>query len=31
MTQGITFTVYNSWEGIEKILPFDIIPPCNNE
>jgi uncharacterized circularly permuted ATP-grasp superfamily protein len=26
MTQGITFTVYNSGEGIEKIFPFDIIP-----
>ena len=26
MTQGITFTVYKSGEGIEKIFPFDIIP-----
>jgi uncharacterized circularly permuted ATP-grasp superfamily protein len=26
MTQGITFTVYNSGAGIEKIFPFDIIP-----
>ena len=26
MTQGITFTVYTSGEGIEKIFPFDIIP-----
>ena len=26
MNQGITFTVYNSGEGIEKIFPFDIIP-----
>lgn len=26
MKQGITFTVYNSGEGIEKIFPFDIIP-----
>jgi len=26
MTQGITFTVYNSGEGIEKIFPLDIIP-----
>ena len=26
MSQGITFTVYNSGEGIEKIFPFDIIP-----
>lgn len=24
--QGITFTIYNSGEGIEKIFPFDIIP-----
>ncbi len=33
MTQGITFTVYNSGEGIEKIFPFDIIPRIimNNE
>ena len=22
MTQGITFTVYNSGEGVEKIFPF---------
>lgn len=26
MAQGITFTVYSSGEGIEKIFPFDIIP-----
>lgn len=26
MTQGVTFTVYSSGEGIEKIFPFDIIP-----
>jgi uncharacterized circularly permuted ATP-grasp superfamily protein len=26
MTQGITFTVYNSGEGIEKFSLFDIIP-----
>ncbi len=26
MQQGITFTVYDSGEGIEKIFPFDIIP-----
>ena len=26
MSQGITFTVYNRGEGIEKIFPFDIIP-----
>ena len=26
MSQGITFTVYKSGEGIEKIFPFDIIP-----
>ena len=26
MSQGITFTVYSSCEGIEKIFPFDIIP-----
>lgn len=26
MSQGITFTVYNSGEGIKKIFPFDIIP-----
>lgn len=26
MTQGITFTVYDNGEGIEKIFPFDIIP-----
>ena len=26
MSQGITFTVYNSGEGIDKIFPFDIIP-----
>ena len=26
MRQGITFTVYDNGEGIEKIFPFDIIP-----
>jgi uncharacterized circularly permuted ATP-grasp superfamily protein len=26
MNQGVTFTVYNDNEGIEKIFPFDIIP-----
>ncbi|MEK6780573.1 MAG: circularly permuted type 2 ATP-grasp protein [Bacteroidota bacterium] len=26
MSQGITFTVYNDGEGIEKIFPFDLIP-----
>ena len=26
MNQGITFTVYSSGEGIEKIFPFDVIP-----
>jgi len=26
MTQGITFTVYSSDEGIERIFPFDVIP-----
>ncbi|APY10419.1 hypothetical protein BWZ22_03805 [Seonamhaeicola sp. S2-3] len=26
MIQGVTFTVYNDNEGIEKIFPFDIIP-----
>jgi uncharacterized circularly permuted ATP-grasp superfamily protein len=26
MSQGITFTVYNDGEGIEKIFPFDIVP-----
>lgn len=26
MTQGITFTVYNSGQGVEQIFPFDIIP-----
>jgi uncharacterized circularly permuted ATP-grasp superfamily protein len=26
MSQGITFTVYSSGEGIEQIFPFDIIP-----
>lgn len=26
MREGITFTVYNDGEGIEKIFPFDIIP-----
>ncbi len=26
MTQGVTFTVYDGGEGVEKIFPFDIIP-----
>ncbi|WP_225975425.1 circularly permuted type 2 ATP-grasp protein [Panacibacter ginsenosidivorans] len=26
MNQGITFTVYSDNAGIERILPFDIIP-----
>ena len=26
MRQGITFTVYDNGEGIEKIFPFDVIP-----
>ncbi len=26
MTQGVTFTVYDNGEGIEKIFPFDVIP-----
>lgn len=26
MSQGITFTVYNDNEGIERIFPYDIIP-----
>ncbi|QNL52071.1 circularly permuted type 2 ATP-grasp protein [Olivibacter sp. SDN3] len=26
LNQGITFTVYNNNEGIERIFPFDIIP-----
>jgi uncharacterized circularly permuted ATP-grasp superfamily protein len=26
LSQGVTFTVYSSGEGIEKIFPFDIIP-----
>ncbi|WP_332732584.1 circularly permuted type 2 ATP-grasp protein [Flavihumibacter sp.] len=26
LSQGITFTVYNDNEGIERIFPFDIIP-----
>jgi uncharacterized circularly permuted ATP-grasp superfamily protein len=26
MSQGITFTVYSSNEGIEKIFPFDVVP-----
>lgn len=26
MSQGVTFTVYNSGEGIEKIFPFDMVP-----
>ncbi len=29
MSQGITFTVYSSGEGIEKIFPFDIVPRNN--
>ncbi len=30
MSQGVTFTVYSSGEGIEKIFPFDIIPRIIN-
>jgi len=30
MTQGVTFTVYDSGEGIEKIFPFDVIPRIIN-
>ncbi len=30
MTNGITFTVYSSKEGIEKVFPFDIIPRIIN-
>lgn len=30
LTQGITFTVYSSGEGIEKIFPFDIYPRIIN-
>ncbi|HEX8329222.1 MAG TPA: circularly permuted type 2 ATP-grasp protein [Hymenobacter sp.] len=30
LSQGVTFTVYNSGEGIEKIFPFDIIPRIIN-
>ena len=26
LNQGITFTVYNAQEGIERIFPFDLIP-----
>ena len=26
MSQGVTFTVYNDNEGIEKIFPFDVVP-----
>jgi uncharacterized circularly permuted ATP-grasp superfamily protein len=26
MTQGVTFTVYSSGEGVEKIFPFDVVP-----
>jgi len=26
MSQGITFTVYNNDEGVERIFPFDILP-----
>ena len=26
ISQGVTYTVYNNDEGIEKIFPFDIIP-----
>ena len=26
MTQGITFTVYDNGEGIEKDFSFDVIP-----
>ncbi len=26
MSQGVTFTVYNSGEGVEKIFPFDVVP-----
>lgn len=26
INQGVTFTVYNDNEGIEKIFPFDIVP-----
>lgn len=26
MSQGVTFTVYSSGEGIEKIFPFDVVP-----
>ena len=33
LNQGVTFTVYNDKEGVEKIFPFDIIPRIinNNE
>ncbi|HVZ95479.1 MAG TPA: circularly permuted type 2 ATP-grasp protein [Chitinophagaceae bacterium] len=30
MSQGVTFTVYSSGEGIEKIFPFDVIPRIIN-
>ncbi len=26
MSQGVTFTVYSSGEGVEKIFPFDVVP-----
>lgn len=26
LNQGVTFTVYNSDEGVEKLIPFDLIP-----
>ena len=26
MNQGVTFTVYDDDQGVEKIFPFDIIP-----
>ena len=26
MSQGVTFTVYGSGEGVEKIFPFDVVP-----
>ena len=30
LNQGVTFTVYNDKEGVEKIFPFDIIPRIIN-
>ncbi|WP_236705111.1 hypothetical protein [Hymenobacter sp. AT01-02] len=30
LSQGVTFTVYSSGEGLEKIFPFDIIPRIIN-